>query len=169
MTRYLASLLVGGTLTIACQFVAADEDPFGPPPPLPPETARVVSPPVTPPAEVVPPKPRPATVPPAPTAAQKRVHERAAEAAQQRKARIQQRRHASPIYPPGYFVGSGPLAHPAVFAKDPGIAIAFRPITLSGLDPLPTPRPSRVSSSRKPPRAPVPVEDRPKPEKPVGE
>lgn len=158
MGRGMTMILVAGALAWCCQTVSGEDDPFGPPPPLPPE--NVAAP------EVLPAKPVPVVkashrpvIDPTPTAAQQRVHERAAEAARQRKARIQQQKLAVPTPIAATFPTTGPLSHPALFTGDRGIPIAFRPIALAGLDPLPTPRPVRPVS-RKVPKPPVkkPVE-----------
>lgn len=161
MGRGMTMFLVAGALAWCSQTVSGEDDPFGPPPPLPPEKVVPAAPEVMP-AKTVPvvrASHRP-VIDPTPTAAQQRVHERAAEAARQRKARIQQLKRAVPAPIAATFPATGPLSHPALFTGDRGIPIAFRPIALAGLDPLPTPRPVRPVS-RKTPKPPVkkPVEN----------
>lgn len=171
MVRWLSNFLVGVTLALTCHAAIAEEDPFGPPPPLPPEDVGPVLPAVpkpTTPAAAFPPvaAPRPKVAPPPFTEAQKRVQERAAEAALQRKARIQQRKHTPPTFVPITFPTTGPLSDPALLRYDPGIAIAFRPIALAGLDPLSNLRSVR-SPVRKRPVAPVIPSGKPPTEQPV--
>jgi hypothetical protein len=171
MARWLSNFLVGLALALTGSAVIAEEDPFGPPPPLPPENAGPVLP-VIPtmmtPTATVPPVtlPRRVTVPQPPTAAQKRVQERAAEAALQRKTRMQQRKHAPMTFTSVTFPMTGPLSHPSLYQYDRGIAIAFRPIVLSGLDPLPNLRPMR-SQTQKRPVAPITTSGKPPIEQPV--
>lgn len=69
-----------------------------------------------------------------PSEAQKRVHEKAAREALARKARIEQRRYGVPALSPS---GSWQVQQ-SLYAIDPGIRVAFRPIDLSGLAPLPS-------------------------------
>lgn len=155
MGRGMTMFLVAGALAWCCQTVSGEDDPFGPPPPLPPEKVvpEIPKPPVVKPVPVVKASHRP-VVDAAPTAAQQRVHERAAEAARQRKARIQQQKRTVPTPIAATFPTTGPLSHPALFTGDRGIPIAFRPIALAGLDPVPAPRAVRPTL-RKTPRPPI--------------
>ncbi len=155
MGRWLAAFVCGILLTAGNSLVAQEDDPFAED--VPPPVSAIQLAPVLVPAPVpAPPQSEPPVIPlPAirrplpnvePTAAQQRVIERAAQEARQRKIRIEQRKHAGPPPVPTFFPSEGRLAGPSLFHIDPGIRIAFRPIALSGFEPLPTLTPTRLRS-----------------------
>lgn len=159
MGRWLAAFVCGILLTTGNSLVAQEDDPFAED--VPPPVSAIQLAPVLIPAPVpAPPQSEPPVIPlPAirrplpnvePTAAQQRVIERAAQEARQRKIRIEQRKYAGTPPASPFFPSEGRLAGPSLFHIDPGIRVAFRPILLSGLEPLPTPRPSRPRSKPMP-------------------
>ncbi len=169
MCRWATIVLIALALVTGHRPVAAEDDPFGPPPPYPPEVAEPAEPAVPMltllPAAPVEPSVLPLRQPRVPkekTPAELRVMERAAQAARERKALIQQRKQNPPAAVPLTFPSTGPLAHPSLFRIDRGIAIAFRPIALAGIDPLPNLRPVRLPPQKTVPRAVSPAEPLPK-------
>lgn len=183
MCRWWTAFLLGIVLATGPRLVAEEDDPFAEEPtpvsaqqviplvipaPEPPEPVAVepeiltIAPP--PPEES--PEPVPVLISPQrsrpsaePSLAQQRVHARAAQEARERKARIEQRRYGVAPGTSAFFPGSGPLANPSLFHTDPGIRVAFRPITLSGLEPLPSVRPRPNGVPKKPLSRPVKFKD----------
>lgn len=179
MCRWLAAFVGGVLITVGTAVLAAEDDPFAeptpslttpvlaPPPPLPAETEPIFEPPIllTPaprPVLSTPLRPRPA--PPEVTAAQQRVHDRAAQEALERKARIVQRRFGSRPAVQQFLPSEGWLVSRSLYPVDPGIRHAFRPIELSGLDPVPTVKPSVRRPAERKPHAITPLVIEPKPQ-----
>lgn len=149
MPRWTMTLAIGVLLATGGSLFAQEEiDPFAdidsPVSAL--QTEPVLAPPATPmtPVEMPPIIRRPVPTPES-TAAQQRVHERAAEQARQRKALIEQRKQAPPAAIPAFFPTQGPLG---LYPIDRGIRVGFRPVTLSGLEPSPSLRPIRPATPK---------------------
>ncbi|MDP1799128.1 MAG: hypothetical protein Q8K78_16665 [Planctomycetaceae bacterium] len=176
MCRWWTAFLLGIVLVTGPRLVAAEDDPFAEevppvavepvplvipaPEPPEPETITVAPPPLDAPEPVQEPR-LPQRSPPStePSLAQQRVHARAAQEARNRKTRIEQRRHGVVPGTSAFFPSSGPFVNPSLFYTDPGIRVAFRPITMSGLEPLPGVRPRSNVVPKKPLPRPMKSED----------
>ena len=157
MRRWLTAFVCGFLLTAGHGLCAEEEDPFAetiPPVAIQPQTTITPRPPL--PSEPVLMTPVPHRITPAvePTLAQQRVHERAAQEALARKARIEQRRHGSQPATHAFFPSESWRVDQSLYPIDPGIRVAFRPLELSGLAPIPSVKsPVRSQPKRVTPRA----------------